>query len=41
MQKYTKPYPTIGDIIDTEYFTDEKFEKYLEEWKKTREKYNI
>ena len=28
-------------IIDAEYLTDEKFEKYLEEWKKTREKYNI
>lgn len=28
-------------IIDVEYLTDEKFEKYLEEWKKTREKYNI
>lgn len=28
-------------IIDAEYLTDEKFEKYLEECKKTREKYNI
>ena len=28
-------------IIDVEYLTDEKFEKYLEEWKKNREKYNI
>lgn len=28
-------------IIDAEYLTGEEFEKYLEEWKKTREKYNI
>lgn len=34
-------YNGLTVIIDAEYLTGEEFEKYLEEWKKTREKHNI
>lgn len=37
MKKYTKPYPTIGNVIDTERLPGKELEKYLEKWKKTRE----